>query len=91
MPPTEPTEPTPTPSPKRRRRWWSLSVRGLMILVLLVGGLIGWEVNRVDRMRRALAVLHRSVATVPGEHNVGLVIHFIRPGSTRRQQGSGGL
>ena len=58
-------DPTPIPTPAdpaappttRRRRWWSLSLRGLMILVLLIGGLIGWEVDRVGRMRRAIAVL----------------------------------
>ncbi len=59
----------PTPPEVRagrpRRRWWSLSVRGLMILVLLVGGVIGWEANRVSRLRRAVAVLERAVPVEP--------------------------
>ena len=60
--------PTATP----RRRWRTLSVRGLMILVLLAGGLTGWEVNRVTRLRQAMAVLEREVVPAadlsPADH-----------------------
>jgi len=56
---TEESKPT-LPARKPHRRWWSLSVRGLMLLVLIVGGVIGWEVNRVNRIRRAVAVLVRN-------------------------------
>ena len=38
-----------------------------MLLVLIVGGSIGWEVNQVGRMRRAITTLHRPVAPGPGE------------------------
>lgn len=58
-----PDEPQTTPSPPQpgpRRRWWSLSVRGLMILVLVIGSLIGWRASQVARMRRAVAVLVRN-------------------------------
>ena len=54
-PPPPPAEPGSTPRP--RRRWWWLSVRSLMLVVLIVGGLIGWEANRVSRMRRAIGQL----------------------------------
>ncbi len=52
--------------PEPRRRRWALSVRGLMLLVLVVGGLIGREANRVSRMRRAVAVLERPAEGPPG-------------------------
>ncbi len=63
MTPDDSLSPTAATKPKSRprRRWWSLSVRGLMLLVLVTGGLIGWEANRVSRMRRAIAVLKRKV------------------------------
>jgi hypothetical protein len=46
--------PEPT-SPKGRRRWFSLSLRGLMILILVLGGLMGWKARRASLQRRAVA------------------------------------
>jgi len=62
MTPDESISPTAATKPKSRprRRWWSLSIRSLMLLVLIVGGVIGWEMNRVNRIRRAVAVLVRN-------------------------------
>jgi hypothetical protein len=48
------SEPTATP-PRRRRRWFSLSLRTLMILVLVVGGFMGWKARRASLQRRAVA------------------------------------
>ncbi len=69
MTPDEPVPPiTETkPIPKPRRRRWSISLRGLMLLVLIVGGLIGWEVNRVARIRKAVAVLERVPKAPPAD------------------------
>jgi hypothetical protein len=46
------TEPTP---PKRRRRWFSLSLRGMMLLILVVGFAMGWKARRASLQRRAVA------------------------------------
>ena len=70
MPPADSTpvaETKPAPGPKRRRRWYLISLRGLMLLVLVAGGLVGWEVNRVARIRRAVAVLVRNPGDPPGD------------------------
>jgi hypothetical protein len=48
------TEPT-----KRRRRWFSLSLRGMMVLILVVGGLMGWKARRASLQRRAVARIER--------------------------------
>jgi hypothetical protein len=50
---TETTETT----EKSRRRWFHLSLRGLMVLVLVVGGGIGWKANRARTQRRAVAAI----------------------------------
>jgi hypothetical protein len=50
--------------PSRRRRWFSLSLRGLMLLVLVVGGGMGWKARRARLQQRAVATiqgLHGSV------------------------------
>jgi hypothetical protein len=50
------SEPAPTATPpRRRRRWFSLSLRTLMILVLVVGGFMGWKARRASLQRRAVA------------------------------------
>ena len=48
---------TPTLDPSPRRRRLRLSLRALMILVLVVGGGIGWTINRVQRHRLAVAAV----------------------------------
>jgi hypothetical protein len=50
--------------PRHRRRWFSLSLRGLMLLVLVVGGVMGWKARRARLQQRAVATiqgLHGSV------------------------------
>ncbi len=49
------TEPESLLVPKRRRRKLTLSLRGVMIAVLIVGGLLGWKARRVAIQRRAVA------------------------------------
>ena len=70
-----PSTPAPTPT-RQRRRWWSVSVRGLMLFVLIVGGSIGWEVNQVGRMRRAITVLQRPITGGPKNPWAGLAQNF---------------
>ena len=55
--PTDP--PADQPAPRLRRRWWrrALSLRGLMVLVLLVGGGLGWWVRHVRLRRAAIATI----------------------------------
>ena len=51
-------DPHPLPPPSRpRRRFWTMSLRGLMILVLVVGGLLGWRARRASIQRRAVAIV----------------------------------
>ena len=42
------------PSTKRRRPWLSFSLRGLLLLVLVLAVLCGWKMNQVNRQRRAI-------------------------------------
>jgi internalin A len=46
-------------SQKPRRRWTSLSLRGLMLLVLVLGVLMGWQARKVSLQRRAVAAIER--------------------------------
>ena len=55
-------EPTAAPDhrgvpPRPGRRLGRLSLRGLMLLVLVIGGLLGWQARRVSVQRRAVAEL----------------------------------
>jgi hypothetical protein len=45
--------------PKSRRRGLRLSVRGLVILVLLIGCWLGWEVHQAQVQREAVAAIRR--------------------------------
>ncbi len=44
---------------KRRRRWFSLSLRGLMLLILVIGIPMGWKARRASLQRRAVAKIRR--------------------------------
>jgi hypothetical protein len=46
-------------TPSRRRRWFSLSLRGMMLLILVAGGLMGWKARRVGLQKRAVAAIER--------------------------------
>ena len=48
---------TSNPSSPPRRRWLRVSLRGLMILVLLLGGVAGWVANTIRTRREAIAVV----------------------------------
>ncbi len=80
-----PPDPT-KPNPKPRRRWWSLSVRGLMLLVLVVGGFVGWQANRVARMRWAVAVLVRNPNDPPDYRPPSDTTSFTIGGSPSRTE-----
>ncbi len=53
-------DPTPVPAPTQSRRpvWrWALSLRGLMVLVLVIGGVLGWWVRQSQVQRAAIATI----------------------------------
>ena len=55
-----------------RRPWWSylrFSVRGLIVLVLLVGGILGWMVNQAHVQRDAVAAIRRANGQVEYDLN----------------------
>jgi internalin A len=54
--------------PKSRRSWLRLSVRGLVILVLLIGCWLGWEVHQAQVQREAVAAIRRANGNV--EYNL---------------------
>ncbi len=51
------TAETPTPEKPRTRRRFALSLRALMVLVLIVGGGLGWKVSRAKQQRKAIESL----------------------------------
>ncbi len=53
--------------PPARRRWFAVSLRGLMLLVLIVGGGLGWYINVVRVQRHAVAVIRKSGGRVTYE------------------------
>ena len=72
------TNPTRT-LPKPRRRF-ALSLRGLMLAVLVVGGLLGWKARRASIQRRAVAAIEGAGGTVLYDYQiVGGVILFSQP------------
>ncbi len=52
------------PSPKFWRRWLRVSVRTMMILVLILGGALGWFVHRAHVQRDAVTALKPSTGTI---------------------------
>jgi hypothetical protein len=49
--------PEPTPEPPRRRRRFTLSLRVVMLVVLILGGLMGWRARRASIQRRSVAAV----------------------------------
>jgi len=57
IPPSPPDDsPTPLPRPHPRRRL-RVSLRGLMILVVLIGGAAGWVANTIRTQRQSIAAV----------------------------------
>ena len=46
------------------RRVFRMSLRGLMVVILIVGVLLGWRVNRANTQRRAVAVIQKAAGSV---------------------------
>jgi hypothetical protein len=46
--------------PATRRRWLRISLRGLLVLVLIVGGWLGWAVRSARTQREAVAAIRRA-------------------------------
>jgi Leucine Rich repeat len=59
------------PDTMLRRPRLTLSLRWLMILVLIVGGVLGWKVRRASIQRRAVNEIRRVGGMVYYEHQVG--------------------
>ncbi len=45
------------PNPSPRRRWFRISLRGLMILILVVGAVVGWMAQTIRTQRQAVAAV----------------------------------
>jgi hypothetical protein len=60
---TEPTEP--------RRSRFTLSLRALMVLVLIVGGVLGWKARRVAIQRQAVAAIKAAGGSVKYDYEWG--------------------
>ncbi len=50
--------------PRPRRRWLRLSLRGLMVLVLIIGGVVGWLAHTVRTQRQAIAAVRAAGGSV---------------------------
>jgi hypothetical protein len=48
------------PSPHSWRRRLRISVRGLMVIVLITGGVLGWVIHRTHVQRDAVAAIRRA-------------------------------
>lgn len=58
-------DPANAPPAPRRRWWWAaFSLRVLMLAVLVVGGLVGWQARRANLQRRAVAQLREAGASI---------------------------
>jgi hypothetical protein len=57
-------ETAPTPSPTRKRRWLSFSLRSLFVVTLVVGCLLGWQVHMLQRQCRAVSKIEEVGGTV---------------------------
>jgi hypothetical protein len=55
-----PIDATSTAAPRRRKRLRGLSIRALMLLVLVVGGWLGWTCYRARVQREAVAAIKRA-------------------------------
>ena len=63
MPP-DPDSPAP-----RRRRWFRLSLRATLVLVLLVGGVTGWVTDQIRTQRQAVATIRAAGGRVRYDWN----------------------
>jgi hypothetical protein len=52
------------PAVKRNRARLSISLRGLMLLVLVLGIWMGWTINRAESRRKAVTALKKNGAIV---------------------------
>ena len=58
------------PTEPNRRPWWRslrFSLRGLIVVVLIIGGSLGWVVHRARVQRRAVAAIEKAGGTVEYE------------------------
>ncbi len=72
-----------TPAVPRRRRKLALSLRGLMALILVVGGVLGWQARRASLQRRSVAAIERLGGAVGYDWQVGdmMLPSFVVPTS----------
>ncbi len=61
----------PTSGPALYRCWFRISLRALMVLVLIVGGLIGWMAHTIRTQRQAVAAVRAADALVFYDWQIG--------------------
>jgi hypothetical protein len=59
-----------TATVKPRRRRFALSLQGLMILILVIGGILGWKAHRATIQRRAVAKIDAAGGTVQYDYQI---------------------
>jgi hypothetical protein len=69
------------PIPKSSRRWFRFSVRGLIVLVLVIGGWLGWMVRSANVQREAITMIKRAGGLVQYDWELyrGLTIPGAKP------------
>ena len=76
----------PSPSP-RRRRWLRVSLRGLMVLVVVVSVPAAWVANTIQTQRRAIAAVQAAGGTIGYHHRHQLSQEPSAPAWLRRWLG----
>ena len=75
------------PAEPTRRPWWRylrFSLRGLIVIVLIIGGSLGWMVQSARVQREAVAAIEKAGGIVQYERR-----HWSRPNSLPVQPVSG--
>ncbi len=68
--------------PPKRPRGFRISLRVFMLLILVIGGWLGWTVNKIRRVSRAIAEIQRVGGRVYRENEINR-LGFGSPGQKR--------
>ncbi len=69
------------PIPPPRRRWFRVTLRSLMILILLIGGAIGWALHTARQQREAIAAVRAAGGQITYDYQSEFIL--TGPGGTR--------